>query len=145
MTSKLLIPHSKLVLTRYEKLSYDDCILNIMSEYSEHPRRPLSETEVFVGNILGKTGAQSKQQRDLSTTMKERFNEDVASVINTIIKDGTDPSLEALERSVACFEVSFEIGRRRRVDGELVSFRYVASAVCLREIERCTSQRPRWS
>jgi hypothetical protein len=121
-------------------------MLNIMSEYSDNPRRPLSETEVFVGNILGKTGAQSKRQRELSTTMKDRFNSDVAFIINNIVKDGADPSMEALERSVACFYVSFkEIGRKRRMDGELVSFRYVAAAVCLKEIERCTSGRLRWS
>lgn len=114
-----------------------------MSEYSEHPLRPLSETEVFVGNILGKTGKQSKQQRDLSTTMKERFEKDVAFIINNIVKDGADPCMEALERSVACFEVSFEAGRARKKSGVLVSFRYVAAALCLKEIERCGGGRLR--
>lgn len=112
-----------------------------MSEYSEHPLRPLSELEVFVGNILGKTGKQTKQQRELSTTMKERFEKDVAFIINNIVKDGAEPSMEALERSVACFEISFELGRVRKRSGELVSFKYVAAAVCLKEIERCSGGR----
>jgi hypothetical protein len=114
-----------------------------MSEYSQHPLRPLSELEVFVGSILGKTGKQSKQQRDLSATMKERFEKDAVFLINNIVKDGTEPSMEALERSVACFEVSFEIGRIRKKSEQLVSFKYVAAAVCLREIERCSGGRLR--
>jgi hypothetical protein len=114
-----------------------------MSEYSERPMRPLSELEVFVGNILGKTGKQSKQQRELSTTMKERFEKDAGFLINNIVKDGAEPSMDALERSVACFKVSFEIGRIRKKSEQLVSFKYVAAALCLREIERCSGERLR--
>jgi hypothetical protein len=112
-----------------------------MYDYSQHPQRPVSETEVFAGNILGKTGAQSKQQREDSTTMKERFDEDVSYITNKIVRDGADPNMDALERSVACFEVSFEIGRIRKMGEELVSFKYVAAAVCLREIDRCSGGR----
>jgi 2-keto-4-pentenoate hydratase len=112
-----------------------------MSEYSEHPLRPLSELEVFVGNILGKSGKQSKRQHDLSTTMKEQFEKDVVFIVNNIVKDGAEPSMEALERSVACFEVSLEIGRTRKNSEQLVSFKYVAAAVCLKEIERCSGGR----
>ncbi len=75
--------------------------------------------------------------------MKERFGNDVAFLINNIVKDGADPSIEALERSVACFEVSFEPGRARKKSGELISFKYIAAAVCLREIERCSGGRLR--
>ena len=77
---------------------YEECIFNIMTEYSEHPLRPLSELEAFVGNILGRTGAQSKRQRELSTTMKEKFESDSAFFVNCIIKDGDQWSEEALER-----------------------------------------------
>ena len=114
-----------------------------MSVYSEHPLRPLTELEVFAGNILGKTGNQTKQQKDLSSTMKDRFEKDVEFLINNIVKDGAEPSMDALERSVACFEVSFEIGRTRKKSEQLVSFKYVAAAVCLKEIERCNGGRLR--
>jgi len=114
-----------------------------MSGYSEHPLRPLSELEVFAGNILGKTGKQSKLQRELSTKMKERFEKDAVFLINNIVKDGAEPSMEALERSVACFKVSFEIGRIRKKSEQLVSFKYVAAALCLSEIERCSCGRLR--
>jgi hypothetical protein len=131
-------------MAAHNQYRYEESILTIMEDNSEHPSRPLSELEVFVGNILGRNGKQSKQQRELSTTLRERFDKDVAFTINNIVKDGAEPSMEALERSVACFEVSFEIGRSRsRKMGELVSFKYVAAAVCLREIERCSNGRLR--
>lgn len=113
-----------------------------MYEYAQHPLIPVSETEVLVGNIVGKTGAQTKQQREMSTTMKQRYDEDVGYIMNKIIHENAQPSMEALERSVACFQVSLEIGRVRNKGGEqLVSFKYVAAALCLREIERCSGGR----
>jgi hypothetical protein len=133
-----------------------------MSTYSTHPLRPLSENEVFIGNILGKTGKQSKAQRELSTTMKERFDKDVKFIIDNIVKDGGQPSFEALERAVACLEVGMEgtkgrgvgivigggvavgVGGGDRKKGgaeDLVSFRYVVAALALREIDRCSGGR----
>jgi hypothetical protein len=105
-----------------------------MVDYSEHPRRPLTELEAFVGNILGPTGAQSKNQRELSTSLKEKFDEDAAYFVKCITRDDEDPSDEALERSLACFAVSLEnrsLGREK-----LQSFKYLAAAVCLREVDR---------
>lgn len=69
-----------------------------MTEFSEHPLRPLTELETFVGNILGRTGAQSKRQRELSTSLKEKFEFDSAFFVNRILKDGDEWSEEALER-----------------------------------------------
>jgi hypothetical protein len=40
------------------------------------------------------------------------------------------PAWRPLECSVACFEVSFELGRMRKKSGELAGFKYVAAAVC---------------
>jgi len=79
-----------------------------MTEYNSHPHRPLSELEAFVGNILGKTGAPNKHQRDLSTSMKEKFEEDSLFIVNCILKDGHTWSEESLERSMACLAVSLE-------------------------------------
>jgi hypothetical protein len=107
-----------------------------MSEYSQHPLRPISEIEVFIGNILGKTGAQSKRQRDLSTSMKERFERDVAFTINCIVKDGGNFAVDSATRSVACLEVAFEEGRTTKSGRMLESFKYIAASVCLKEIER---------
>ena len=116
---------------------YEDCLLNIASEYSSQPSRPLSELEVFVGNILGKTGAQSKKQHELSISMKERFKDDLGYIVNCIVKDDNERSEESLARSIACFEVGLEAEKKGlRAGGELVSFRYVAAAVCMREVDK---------
>lgn len=120
--------------------SYEDCVQDSMKEYTEHPSRPLTELEVFVGNVLGKTGAQSKRQRELSTSLKEHFDDNAAWIVNCILKndDGT-PSDEALERSMACLEVSLEEPEQRRGwkgREQLISFKYVAAAICLKEVER---------
>lgn len=106
-----------------------------MEDYSQHPKRLLSEIEVVVGNILGKTGAQNKQQRDLSTSMKEKFDRDVAFTVQSIIKDDEEYSEERLERSIACFAVSFEESRVRYRGEKLRSFMYLAGAICLKEME----------
>jgi hypothetical protein len=80
-----------------------------MTEYSEHPSRPLTELETFIGNILGRTGAQTKHQRELSVSLKDRFDNDAAFVMKLITKaDEGLHSEEALERSMACLAVSLE-------------------------------------
>jgi hypothetical protein len=110
-----------------------------MAEYSEHPHRPVSELEAFVGNILGKTGSQTKHQRELSTNLKERFDNDVAFIVNCIIREDAESmehSPEALEKSMACLAVSLEEGRVSARKGQIVSFKYVAAGICLREVER---------
>lgn len=118
-------------------LRYEDCVLAIATEYGAQPSRPLSELEVFVGNILGKTGAQSKRQHELSISMRDRFHEDLGYIVNCILRDGKEKSKESLERSIACFKVSLEPGTRSLMTGvEMVSFRYVAAAVCLREVDQ---------
>ena len=109
-----------------------------MGDYSEQPHRPLTELEAFIGNILGKTGAQNRHQRELSTTMKEKFEEDALFIVNCIIKDGADWSEESLERSIACLAVSLEKRKGYKKQEQLLSFKYVAAAVCLREVERFT-------
>lgn len=107
-----------------------------MTNYNEHPLRPLTELEAFIGNILGKTGAQSKNQRDLSTSVKENFDQDAAFIVNCMVKDGSESTDEALERSMACLAVSLEHQTLYKRREQLLSFKYVAEAICLREIER---------
>ncbi|KAN0121734.1 RdRP domain containing protein [Hyaloscypha variabilis] len=114
---------------------YEEALLNIMIDYSEHPVRPLTELEAFIGNILGKTGAQSKHQRELSTNMKDKFEEDSLFIVNCILKEDGDWSEDSLERSMACLAVSLEPPKKYRKQEQLLSFKYVAAAICLREVE----------
>ncbi|KAL2060352.1 hypothetical protein VTL71DRAFT_9747 [Oculimacula yallundae] len=115
---------------------YEETMLDIMINHSEHTLHAVSELEAFIGNILGRTGAQTKNQRELSTTMKERFDEHSAFIVNCIVKDGSEWSEESLERSMACLEVSLEKKTVYKRHENLMSFRYLAAGVCLREVER---------
>ncbi len=54
--------------------SYEDAVINAMSDYSENPMYPLTELEVFVGDIINKTGGQNHRQRDKSIKLRDEFN-----------------------------------------------------------------------
>ncbi len=53
--------------------SYEDTILTMMYDFSEHPTLPLTELEVFTGSIVNKTGSQTMRQRDRSRKLHEEF------------------------------------------------------------------------
>lgn len=115
---------------------------------------PLSEQEAFAGTILGrKGGAQNKMLRELGKTMRERFTDVVEYTTMRIVKgdeqmsgvdnldllydDSIDREVEALPRAIACLAVAVEEkGTEDRQLGELLSFKYIAAGVCLRELER---------
>lgn len=111
-----------------------------MLQYSNHPAHFVSEIEVFSGNILGKNGAQSKRQREFSKTMKEKHDRDMEYTVLCIrrgaAENGDDGRAEALERSIACLYVACNTPRVRKKVGTLVSFTWIAAAVCLKEVQR---------
>ena len=112
-------------------------LVNIMYDYASQPKSYVSEVEVFCGNIIGKSGAQSKRQRESSTTMKERFDRDVEYFIKCILhQDEISGPDEALERSLACFWVGHQEIKERTNVGRLISFAWVSAAVCVREVEK---------
>jgi len=134
--------------------SYEESTLDLLYYYEPSPHQPVSEHEAFAGSILGRqSGAQDKSLRELSKTMRERFEAVVEYTIMRIVKgddhmhgvldldllydENVDRQVEALPRAMACMEIAVE--ERGLVDrylGELESFQYVAAAVCLREYER---------
>lgn len=122
--------------------SYETNLIDTMHQYSTHPAHPVSEVEVFSGTILGKNGAQSKRQRESSKTMKEKHDRDVEYTVLCITRgddaDGTGDNgrAEALERSIACLYVACNTVRVRKKVGALVSFVWVAAAVCLKEVQK---------
>lgn len=115
-----------------------------MTDYSDNPLRPLSELEAFVGNILGKTGAQNRIQHDTSVKMKERVDENNRFIVNCILKEGAEHSTEALERSIACLAVSLDQHTIKRKD-QLLSFKYVAASVCLKQVEKLYGGLEHWA
>ena len=102
------------------------------------PTQPLSEYEVFIGNILGKTGAQSKRQHENSVSMQETFRDDLRYFVNRILNEGGGHHA-GLGVGLACLLVALEsedsgrIGARFRQT--LVSFGYVAASVCLWQLQ----------
>lgn len=108
-----------------------------MLQHSTHPHHFVSEIEVFSGNILGKNGVQSKRQREFSKTMKEEHERNMEYTVLSITRgeDGKSGE-EALERSIACLYVACNTTRVRKRVGALMSFVWIAAAVCLKEVEK---------
>ncbi|MCJ1469462.1 hypothetical protein MMC07_008095 [Pseudocyphellaria aurata] len=118
------------------KEAYEENLISTMIEYSSSQIHYLSEVEVFCGHIVGKDGAPSKRQRDTSVNMKEKHERDVAFTVACITQgEHDDHRAEALERSIACLAAALTARVSRRV-GRLVSFRWIAAAVCLREVDK---------
>lgn len=89
---------------------------------------------------MGKTSVQNKRNRDLSTSLKERFDDCVSSTVDYIIRDETAVADNSLERSMACLFIAMSPGKKTRIGDPLVSFKYVAGSVCLKEVERAVGQ-----
>lgn len=127
---------------------YEDAIFSARNNYSDHPIKPLSELEVFIGSVINKSGVQTRRQRDQSQKLADEF-ERIASWITdqmhrhrkveiprTDHKTGT----ETLELCLACFQVAEEQNAdsmygRRNDYGELKSFRIVAACALLAELD----------
>ena len=133
---------------------YEESLADILCIYAPSANAPLTEQEAFAGTILGrKGGAQSKPLRELSKTMRERFEAVVEYTVMRIVKgdeqmraigdldllydDSLDREVEALPRAIACLANAIgERGTEDRQLGELESFKYIAAGVSLRELER---------
>ncbi|KAI9929614.1 hypothetical protein MW887_001088 [Aspergillus wentii] len=133
---------------RLLRSAYEDAILSAMYGFSEHPVNPISELEVFIGNILNKTGVQTHRQRERSIRLKDEFSRIATWIIGQMRPHaktdapltGYETEMDALERCLACVCIGGEIepskGRRRRGgSGELESFRVVAACALLAEID----------
>ena len=132
-----------------------------MCEFSPNPQRPLQEVEVCVGNIIGKGGAApTKRVRDDAGTMRDRYDDYVRYVQETILRGDDaagDAAAEALERTMACLAVALDgglagaidalslagaagprprAGRRVQPKSSLRSWGYITAILCLRQVER---------
>lgn len=113
--------------------------MDIMSEYSVHPRHPPHEVEVFMGALIDRDGKQSKRQREYSMSMYGRIERDIAYFIDCIRRGPSDDEEaadgEALARSIACVAVAMEkynLAGEKRV---MRSWSWVAVTTCLRQME----------
>jgi len=113
-------------------------MIDIMYSMRPHRGQPLTELEVFSGNILGKHDRKpSKHMREANKEVQERFDRDVSDIARRMVRgdgdwEGADDP-EALPRAIACFKVSLETkGWENQV--VLRSWKYVAAAVCLEQL-----------
>ena len=69
--------------------------------------------------------------------MKDKHERDVNYTVACIMQGNEkDGRVEALERSIACLAIACRTSRVRRKVGTLVSFGWIAAAVCLKEVEK---------
>ncbi|PVI03312.1 rna-dependent rna polymeras-like protein [Periconia macrospinosa] len=116
--------------------AYCDNMYEIMETLRPHRGKPLTELEVFSGNILGKKNrASSRSTREANLEVRERFDRDVSAYVRRIVSgDGdNDDEAEALPRAIACFKISLEEKGWDEYFG-LKSWKYVAAAVCLEQL-----------
>lgn len=119
-------------------LRYEDNMVDIMYSMRPHRGQPLTELEVFSGNILGKKErASTRYIREANKEVQERFDRDVSDIARRIVRGDGDwegpDDVEALPRTIACFKVSLETeGWENQV--VLRSWKYVAAAVCLEQL-----------
>jgi hypothetical protein len=116
--------------------TYEAAVENIQHEYALRQTQPLHELEVLTGVILG---ANTKRNRDAAMGMGKRFECDMAYVQDMIRgstgSDGGAGDGEALARSIACFSLAMtETQGRGSNRKKVVSWKFLAAAVCLREV-----------
>ncbi|KAL4779082.1 RNA dependent RNA polymerase-domain-containing protein [Aspergillus varians] len=129
---------------RQLRSAYEDAMYAAMANFSEHPIYPITELEVFIGQILNNSGVQTHRQRERSIKLKDEF-ERIASWILSQMRPagpltGYASQYDSLERCLACFHVAGETegwgsGNKRRGWDGLESFRIVAACVLLMEVE----------
>jgi hypothetical protein len=127
-----------------------------MWHFSENPRAPLTEVEVFCGFILNKRGAQTRRQGDSSIKLKEEIDRIMTWIVKQIRDRGVGDGAETLSTAtdadaapsrwredvvelcwacvaVACIRKEFAPIVYRGT-GELESFRIVAACCLLKEL-----------
>jgi hypothetical protein len=123
-------------------------MLEIMETLRPHRGEPLTELEVFSGNILGKKErASTRYIREANLEVQERFDRDVGAVIKRIVlgdeEHDSTADAESLPRAIACFKVALLTDEWENYV-KLTSWKYVAAAVCLEQLWRYRNGSLRW-
>jgi hypothetical protein len=139
-------------LARIIRKDYEEKLIKALHTYAPGPGSPLTEHEMLSGVILGRTeGIANRRVRDLSRTMRERFEELMQSTSSCVIKgywdedylgseNIDDRDTEALPRALACLAIGMdEDGTWDKAVGEVKSWKYIAAGIVLREMSRFAS------
>ncbi|KAG8162744.1 hypothetical protein KVR01_007222 [Diaporthe batatas] len=139
---------SRLETAREIRGWYEEAISTAMGQYSSHPTKPLRELEVFIGNVLNKSGVQTQRQRDSSIKLKDEMSRIATWITRQMRKvnhdaegnvappTGYQTELDNLHLCLACVHAGCEETagpRESRFEG-MQSFRIVAACALLSEI-----------
>lgn len=123
---------------------YEEAISYAMAQYSEHPIKPITELEVFIGNILNRSGIQTNRQRDTSIKLGEQFDHISVWITKRMRKEvpptGYQTQYDNLHLCFACVSAGgkdngVETWRKGRDYADMQSFRVVAACALLAELQ----------
>ncbi|KXX75961.1 putative RNA-dependent RNA polymerase SHL2 [Madurella mycetomatis] len=119
---------------------YESAVLDMMTDWSEHPGRPLTEIDVFVGIIRNRRGgAQTSRQRHQSMKLRDEFTR-VANLIMVEMRRPYSVSeftseLDGLELGLASLHFSNQmIAFGQGVGSGIASFRIIAASALMLEL-----------
>jgi hypothetical protein len=114
---------------------YEGVVDDTRYAFAFRQTKPLNELEVVSGIILG---ASTRVVQQTTREMKERFERDLAYVMDRINGSNGEPGGpgdgESLARSIACFAQAVERPSNAKSTAVLISWKYFAASVCLREV-----------
>ncbi|KIW88407.1 uncharacterized protein Z519_10976 [Cladophialophora bantiana CBS 173.52] len=112
---------------------YESNMLEIMSRYAVRRTDQLTEKEVFIGTIMGRSGAGSKLQREQSDYMKTQFNRELREIKSRMEYQATgDDDDDFVGLAAACLDVA--VSEPSRFTVRLRSFGWFAAGLCVPEI-----------
>ncbi|KIW30891.1 uncharacterized protein PV07_02583 [Cladophialophora immunda] len=112
---------------------YESSLLEIMSLYAVRRTEQLTEKEVFIGMILGRSGAGNKHQREQSDYMKSQFNHELREIksrMRSLTEDDDDSGFVCL--AAACLDVA--VREPSNFNVKLSSFGWFAAGLCVPDI-----------
>ncbi|OAG38067.1 hypothetical protein AYO21_07657 [Fonsecaea monophora] len=116
---------------------YESMLTDIMSSYAVRRTEQLTEKEVFIGKILGRSGAATKRQREQSDYMKLQFNHELRQIksrMEVLTMDDGDSGFVCL--AAACLDLAVHETANRNI--KLRSFGWFAAGLCVPEIVKET-------
>ncbi|CAN8097779.1 unnamed protein product [Discula destructiva] len=124
---------------------YEEAVSGAMAQYSEHPIKPLTELEVFIGNVVNKSGVQTNRQRDTSIKLGEEFDRIsvwITKQMRRVSHDSEVPltgyqsQYDNLHLCFACVHAGgkADIWQKGRDYANMQSFRVVAACALLAEL-----------
>lgn len=120
-------------MIRANTYSYESNMLEIMSLYAVRRTERLTEKEVFIGTILGRSGAGSRYQREQSDYMKTRFNRDLRDIKSWMENHTADSEADGfMTLAAACLDIA--VRETSRFNVNLQSFGWFAAGLCVPEI-----------